>query len=196
MLDEDIGLLVGQHVPQHAAAYAGDDAHEHQQKQVIVLGLLKGALNAHHREQPQTDGVQPQHHQLIGPALHRQQVPHRRQEHQGRHPHGHQGIHRLAEHHRRGDAQGQVPDDPAAAGGAHAQDHHAEGVQLALKPRQGPGGGKNRRSHDFQYEKYRIGHKNRPFSSECPGIIAQAAGPRNGTVQQIFPVVARIYATI
>lgn len=69
-------------------------------------------------------------------------MPHGGQEHQGRHTHGHQGIHRLAEHHRRRDAQGQVPDNAAAAGGTHAQDHHAEGIQLALEPGQSAGGGK------------------------------------------------------
>ena len=163
VLDKDVGLLVGQHVPQHTAAHAGDDAHKHQQEQVIVLCLLKGALNAHHRKKAQADGVQPQHDQLIGAALYRQQMPHGGQEHQGRHTHGHQGIHRLAEHHRRRDAQGQVPDNAAAAGGTHAQDHHAEGIQLALEPGQSAGGGKNRRTDDLQYKKYRFRHENRPF---------------------------------
>ena len=62
-----------------------------------------------------------------------------------------------------GDAQGQFPDNAAAAGGTHAQDHHAEGIQLALEPGQSAGGGKNRRTDDLQYKKYRFRHENRPF---------------------------------
>ena len=55
------------------------------------------------------------------------------------------------------------PDNAAAAGGTHAQDHHAEGIQLALEPGQSAGGGKNRRADDLQYKKYRFRHENRPF---------------------------------
>lgn len=50
VFDEDVGCVPGHHVPQDAAAHAGDHPHEHQQEQRGPGRLLVGDADARHGE--------------------------------------------------------------------------------------------------------------------------------------------------
>ena len=149
MPNKDIGPFPGEHVTQHAAAHAGNEADENGQEQRIVFRLPVCALDADNREHAKADRV---HHQQK-PVKDRLMPPdtgaHMRQEHENGHGGRRECVDRILKRRGRRDAENEVADNSAADRRADAEDDHTEQIHLLFDADNGAGNGKRDSADEF-----------------------------------------------
>ena len=156
VLDENIGHLLGQQVPEHAAPHAGDRSNKDQQEEGGMARPGERQLHARHGKDAQSQGVHPEQQPVVPALVVHQHPPHPPGEEHRRGRQGQNGVGRVPEGHRGRQAQNQVPDDPAAGGGGQAQNAHPEDVHIFIQADHGPGGGKGQRPYDVDNKNKRI----------------------------------------
>ena len=156
MLGEDIGPLRAAHIPQHAAAHAGEHPHEQHQEPVRPVPRLDSDGGAVGGEDAQTQRVRQQQHclrisvvQLRFPA-----APH--EKHQYGHCDGYQRLHGVPQGRRRRQPQHRIPQHTAAHRRGHAQHGHAEQIHLLADTQRRAGDGEGRRADQLEIKLERL----------------------------------------
>ena len=163
MLGEDVRPLHAAHVPQDAAAHAGEYAHQQHQKHVGAVARADGHRRPVDGENPQTQRIRRQQHRLPHPVVAGGVPLFPHDEQQQRCGDGHQRLQGILQRRRRRQPQQHVPQDAAAHGGGHAHHGHAEQVHPLFHGQRRAGDGKGHRSEQLKI-KLKIRHGRIPFS--------------------------------
>ena len=180
VLQEDIRDPPGQHVPEGAAAYGGEEAQKHQQEDIVPVA----ASDAHHDpvygKGRQAQGIEPEEHLVIEGGQHpgHMGVKKHQQEHNGGHHCGDDNIDGIPAHGRRDAAHYHIPEAAAAAGGGNGQDQGAEEIHFFTDADQCPGDGKGNGADEVEKNNQRFRHKLGPsFVSKYLGHYTHSQGP-------------------
>ena len=151
MLSQHAGDLHAHHIPQNAAAHAGNDTQENRHKGVVAVTGGEAGFRTHHGEDAKTHrvtddeqaGVETFVFNLAGDHLHPQD-----KQRDGHHRH-HTQIGKAIEHPGREIAQQHITDGTAPQSGTGGQYQHAENIQLPVDAGHGAGQGKGCGADEF-----------------------------------------------
>ena len=146
VLDQNERQIARQHVADHAAANACQDADEDQKEGAALRIERQRVPDAHHREDAQTDGVHDQKHRIEQLLIMHQVMPQPRNKQQNGRCGGDDDAQRIAEGERRRDTENQISQNAAADGGDDAEHDHAEQVHALFHCDQRTGRGKGNRA--------------------------------------------------
>ena len=130
MLAQDVGHISGEHVAQHAAARAGQQADKDQQQRVGAPGEGDGGVDARDREDAEPGRIHEQHERVKHALAAADEPAHEREKQHDRHAERHEQIDRVLKRARRGQPHDKIAQDAAADGRRDAQQPHAENVHV------------------------------------------------------------------
>ena len=169
VLAQDVGHIPGEHIAQHAAARAGQQADKHQQQRIRAPGEGDGGVHARDREDAEPGRVHDEHERVEHALAAPDEAPHEREKQHDRHAECDEQIDRVLKRARRGQPHDEIAQDAAADGRRDAQQPHAEDIHMLFDAEHRAADGERDRPGQFkQKEKGFHRHDLRKKSTPLP----------------------------